>query len=892
MGGYYWRRFSMKKFVWIPVLFMALALFFIGCNNSTSPVTPSNQITITFNAANGPNADGSSGTRGNFPDGTTSKKVTIDKGGTVTAPSPDPVLNGYRFDKWTSQRNGGGTALAATTTHDINTTYYAIYAEESLDDFTLVDTWSFTSSDYTLLDSDSVLACAFPADMLTAIEANPTGIVVLNFDATGGDGPNRNGYDVGKLGIYDGDAFDLIAPNPSDFVYSIRAESAWILSLNSAASAGDTFGVFTGASKGDKLVSAYVYAPNEARTPPARPLPPVAPPSQSKNYYDLVQTITVGGSWLAADLIQGKGEITGADFDLVWGHTDGVLRFYLHSDQDRSGWNDLGKIGNDDGTIYVSLGGSGQTAGVPIPGSTTDWVYDVKVSDLIAKLGASFTYIFVNPYNETVVTRCELWVPQAGVEIPDFEITLTDNQGTNYQAMLIDDTVFNGRQILKGDKYEFSFDVLSDVAIPALNVFVVDNSASNGYAWGVLTETETATNIAAGTKTHVTLDLAASDWSSGSSAMAGRVVFNADVPATIQLFNFSVTLDDSESLPVPPPTVPFDGFSDFNYANPSNPDTQRGWGFGGDNGDLDWSLVTGARYLVLKLDGSLASNADGFGGTDLILQGDGNSYGWGQQNLAPNWTSYDFHNTVVYMIFDLESNSAWTAYSGGTKGVILIQGATLSWGVIGAYLVPESNLNVAGLTDETTITGSDGSIIITKDTLSFKGSAAQSLPKFQYLGDFNENGNTWITNGVDGNTSDLTQSDFDSAKYLVLECHTTALNGVGGTQIVLQGDGNSWGWDQTNLTPNWTGLQPTLGGYQTDCTFYFVIDITTLTGWAAVSTGGGVKIVINSGFNTANFSLVAGYITAAALTKPDAYVDIANNGTTYGWFATDVPEGK
>ena len=72
------------------------------------------------------------------------------------------------------------------------------------------------------------------------------------------------------------------------------------------------------------------------------------------------------------------------------------------------------------------------------------------------------------------------------------------------------------------------------------------------------------------------------------------------------------------------------------------------------------------------------------------------------------------------------------------------------------------------------------------------------------------NGDTqqgWLTDGVDGNSSPLTAADFTSAKYLVLEF---AQAPTGGMQVIWQGDGDAWAWDQTDgVIPNdgMTGTQ-------------------------------------------------------------------------------------
>ena len=57
----------------------------------------------------------------------------------------------------------------------------------------------------------------------------------------------------------------------------------------------------------------------------------------------------------------------------------------------------------------------------------------------------------------------------------------------------------------------------------------------------------------------------------------------------------------------------------------------------------------------------------------------------------------------------------------------------------------------------------------------------------------NDSQKGWLTDGVDGKESDFTADDFHNAKYLVLEYDNAVPD-----QFIWQGDGNSWGWAQTD----------------------------------------------------------------------------------------------
>jgi uncharacterized repeat protein (TIGR02543 family) len=169
-------------------------------------------------------------------------------------------------------------------------------------------------------------------------------------------------------------------------------------------------------------------------------------------------------------------------------------------------------------------------------------------------------------------------------------------------------------------------------------------------------------------------------------------------------------------------------------------------------------------------------------------------------------------------------------------------------------------------------------------------------PGFFCLGNkFSDGEKMWFTNGVDGVSNGFTEAILASAKYLIVEAYSASFNGSGGLQFAHQGGTNSnWDWRQTSVTGDWTSLAETLGGYQTEVTFYIVINLSTIPNWDETSGGGGAKIILNSptGWSGEHFVFVAGYLTSANLTKPTPAVDVANGGTTYGWFALDVAEGK
>jgi len=143
--------------------------------------------------------------------------------------------------------------------------------------------------------------------------------------------------------------------------------------------------------------------------------------------------------------------------------------------------------------------------------------------------------------------------------------------------------------------------------------------------------------------------------------------------------------------------------------------------------------------------------------------------------------------------------------------------------------------------------------------------------------------------------SDLTESIVASAKYFVAKMHTDALGGSGGLQFNYNGQGTNWSEVKNSITPDWTQLAENLGpeSWGDTLDFYIVVDLSTLTDWDKLISGGGVKIILNwpAGWTDNQFEFVSGYFSRIELTKPaDKVVDVANGGKTYGWFTVAVPE--
>ncbi|MCL2697624.1 MAG: hypothetical protein FWE74_06045 [Oscillospiraceae bacterium] len=126
------------------------------------------------------------------------------------------------------------------------------------------------------------------------------------------------------------------------------------------------------------------------------------------------------------------------------------------------------------------------------------------------------------------------------------------------------------------------------------------------------------------------------------------------------------------------------------------------------------------------------------------------------------------------------------------------------------------------------------------------------------------------------------------AKYLVFEVETNSVGGMGGAQIVLQGNGNSWAWAMTSVSPTagWHG-DLSMGSGQN----FFVFDISDFEGIANFNASTSVEVIFNGEarpfFETSGEvkRVLNTWITNADLNKAGF---TAINGTTNAWFTKDL----
>ena len=107
---------------------------------------------------------------------------------------------------------------------------------------------------------------------------------------------------------------------------------------------------------------------------------------------------------------------------------------------------------------------------------------------------------------------------------------------------------------------------------------------------------------------------------------------------------------------------------------------QKGWASAGMTGadiqgtpTLAWESITGAKYLVIETKGS--DNRGGFGGLDVVIQSDGNSWNWdgSKTSVTGDWFAFPSAATdTVTIAIDLSKINTWSTFAAGTQGKITI----------------------------------------------------------------------------------------------------------------------------------------------------------------------------------------------------------------------------
>jgi hypothetical protein len=160
-------------------------------------------------------------------------------------------------------------------------------------------------------------------------------------------------------------------------------------------------------------------------------------------------------------------------------------------------------------------------------------------------------------------------------------------------------------------------------------------------------------------------------------------------------------------------------------------------------------------------------------------------------------------------------------------------------------------------------------------------------------------GEWWYSNSCDDKVTSLDIETLMGAKFLVLKVISVAgQNGWGGIQLAVQYESDGWGWHNSPICGDWTQPKASDGewdiAYASEDTFYLVVELSKLAGWndfaSSSSTKG--KIKINSWpAQLKALPAVNGYLADFTLIKPGTGIDLAKDGTTYGWAQKDAPDG-
>ena len=418
-----------KKLITFAALFAAISLgmFVTSCDGNDNGDDPSGiMFNIVFNAGNG-----------EFPNGLSFRRATTDNNGRI-APPTDVKLEGYKFIEWNSNSVGTGTTLTDNIVHNDNTTYFAIWEQDS---FEVKGTWDFSNiSPVTEGGPSGTNMWYIETAIITVMEAAKTGSQLhLFFDATGGMGSDRSSWGVGNIGIRydtDEDLIGLRAPSGSGMIYSISLEVSWLLDIlegifegEKVYDGGDKLTIYIHAANGDKLTKIELLEPKEDRVSPGRPSRPPLPPSypdhqDNPNFFAELE-ITYGAS---GDFTQGKGDIEGESLQKVYDllahvtanpHKAGIFRVWMYTER-----------------VGIAHWGVAQINGVQLIMGTDAFTHsytDIGI-DQIMELLEDASRLQLNPYNDHVITLVELWLDEtltitvSGEKVPG--IVVTGRSGT------------------------------------------------------------------------------------------------------------------------------------------------------------------------------------------------------------------------------------------------------------------------------------------------------------------------------------------------------------------------------------------------------------------------------------------------------------------------------
>jgi len=140
--------------------------------------------------------------------------------------------------------------------------------------------------------------------------------------------------------------------------------------------------------------------------------------------------------------------------------------------------------------------------------------------------------------------------------------------------------------------------------------------------------------------------------------------------------DFDWDLDEGGSTYVP--TLSLRNLGPMNVTNDGEDladSDQPGWAINGHNSlttDLELSELAAATYLVLEMNGP-GGNASGFGGIQIVLNGDGTSWDGKETDVVDGWQDFTRSGTY-YMAIELATLTGWDDFidGTGTNGYICI----------------------------------------------------------------------------------------------------------------------------------------------------------------------------------------------------------------------------
>jgi len=392
----------MKKHSWLIALFAILTFAFaalVSCGEDDG----TRVVEILFFCQDG-----------YFENGLGFRRAFTGDDGKIAIPE-EPTLVKFKFREWNTSANGhDGSVLSAGVVHKRDTTYYAIWDQDS---FWVTEEWNFggIAPDTTV---SSFNTWTIEGDKLDALKDADSGSMLrLHFDARGGLGTNRNNWGVGIIGNGGTDVMDFLplnSPAGSAMLYFIDVEVDWLIEILERG-IEDKLIVSTHRQNGDMLKEVYLLEPKEERIVGPRPPKPAepadrgpAPDPEGRWIADI--TIDYG---LTGDMTQGKGHIAGTQLQLIkdtvaealannervalrlWTRNTGVLL-----GRDTTSWTDCGRIGGDydQGALGISGG--------PIGADRAHLYSHTQVVHLL-NLDRD---LFLNPYNDNIITLIELWV--------------------------------------------------------------------------------------------------------------------------------------------------------------------------------------------------------------------------------------------------------------------------------------------------------------------------------------------------------------------------------------------------------------------------------------------------------------------------------------------------